>query len=59
MLKEAYEQVEDGWLSGEDFLDFVFTNPVRFRGEANRGFFRNTVVENAMAELLVSSQDED
>jgi len=52
VLKEAYEQVDDGLLSGEDFRNFVFTNPVRFWGEGNPGFFHNTVVEDAAAKLL-------
>lgn len=52
VLEEAYEQVEDGRISAGDFRDFVFTNPIRFWGEANREFFRGTAVENAAAKLL-------
>ncbi len=36
----------------DDFLDFVFANPVRFWGESNPAFFEGTIIEEeAAAEL--------
>ncbi|HXG19891.1 MAG TPA: amidohydrolase family protein [Methylomirabilota bacterium] len=52
VVPEAYELVEDGLISEEGFRDFMFTNPVRFWGEANPDFFRGTVVEKEAAALL-------
>lgn len=54
VLPEAYELVEHGLLSAEDFRDFTFANAVRFWGETNPGFFRGTVLERAAAEVLSS-----
>jgi predicted TIM-barrel fold metal-dependent hydrolase len=52
VVPEAYELVEDGLISSDDFRDFVFGNPVRFWGEGNPGFFKGTVVERAAAAFL-------
>ncbi len=52
VLPEAYELFEDGLIDADDFRDFVFTNPVRFHGEANPDFFRGTVIERQAAALL-------
>jgi predicted TIM-barrel fold metal-dependent hydrolase len=52
VVPEAYELVEHGLISGDDFRDFVFANAVRFWGEVNPGFFAGTVVEKEAAELL-------
>ncbi len=54
VVPEAYELVEDGLISTDDFRDFTFANPVRFWGEANPNFFKDTVVEQAAAALLAS-----
>ncbi len=54
VLPEAYELVEKGLMNGDDFRDFVFTNPVRFWGEANPDFFRGTAVEAEAAALLAT-----
>ena len=43
---EAWEMVEQGCISEEDFRDFVFTNPVRAKAEVNPEFFKGTVVED-------------
>jgi predicted TIM-barrel fold metal-dependent hydrolase len=58
VVPEAYELVEDGVISAEDFRDFVFTNPVRFWGEANPNFFKGTAVEAAAAEILAADHRE-
>lgn len=55
VLPEAYELVEDGLLTGEDFGEFLFGNPVRFFGEANPGFFKGTAVEKEAEALLASA----
>src|SRR5207249_589336 len=45
VVPEAYELVEHGLLTDDDFRDFMFANAVRFWGEVNPDFFRGTVVE--------------
>jgi predicted TIM-barrel fold metal-dependent hydrolase len=55
VVPEAYELVEHGLLTDDDFRDFTFANAVRFWGEVNPDFFKGTVVEKPAAELLASS----
>jgi predicted TIM-barrel fold metal-dependent hydrolase len=57
VVPEAYELVEDGLISEEDFRDFMFTNPVRFWGEANPDFFKGTVIEKEAAALLAKNAE--
>jgi hypothetical protein len=57
VLPEAYELVEDGLMSEDDFRDFLFTNPVRFWGEANPNFFNGAVVEREAAACLARGSD--
>src|SRR5229473_2303587 len=52
VLPEAYELVDDGLITEEDFRDFVFGNPARFWGGTNPDFFKGTVVEKQVAKLL-------
>ena len=52
VLPEAYELVEKGLMSGDDFRDFVFTNPIHFWGETNPDFFKGTAVEKEAAAVL-------
>jgi hypothetical protein len=52
VVPEAYELVEHGLMTDDDFRDFMFTNAVRFWGEVNPDFFKGTVVDNAAAEVL-------
>ncbi len=54
VVPEAYELVEEKLIDEDDFRDFMFTNPVRFWGEANRNFFKGTIVEKEAAALLNS-----
>ena len=49
---EAYELVEDGLITEDDFRDFAFTNPVRAKTDLNPDFFRGTRVEDDVARLL-------
>ena len=59
VVPEAYELVEDGLITEEDFRDFMFTNPVRFWGEANPNFFKGTAVEKEAAAILAAKSQED
>jgi hypothetical protein len=52
VVPEAYELVEHGLLTDDDFRDFMFANAVRFWGEVNPDFFKGTVVEKQAAEVL-------
>jgi Amidohydrolase len=52
VVPEAYELVEHGLLTEDDFREFMFANAVRFWGEVNPDFFKGTVVEKQAADLL-------
>jgi predicted TIM-barrel fold metal-dependent hydrolase len=52
VVPEAYELVEHGLITTDDFRDFMFANAVRFWGEVNPDFFKGTVVEKQAAEVL-------
>ena len=45
ILEEAFELVEHGVLSPEEFRDFTFTNAVELHCGMNPDFFKGTVVE--------------
>jgi hypothetical protein len=49
---EAWELVEHGAITEDDFRDFVFTNPVRAKVEVNPDFFKGTVVADAVDGLM-------
>jgi predicted TIM-barrel fold metal-dependent hydrolase len=51
-LPEAYELVEEGHITEEDFSDFVFANSVRLWGTQNPNFFDGTVVAREAAAVL-------
>jgi len=51
-LPEAYEMVEDGLLSAENFRDFTFANAVRLWGGQNPKFFEGTRVAKEAAAIL-------
>ena len=55
VLEEAYELVEDGLITAEDFREFVFTNPLHFWADGNRDFFKGTVLESEAADALANS----
>jgi hypothetical protein len=55
-LAEAYELVEDGFLSDDNFRDFTFTNVVRLWGTQNPRFFEGTVVAKEAAAVLKATQ---
>ena len=52
VLPEAYELVEHGFLTHDDFRDFTFGNAVRLWGAGNPRFFEGTSVAKAAADLL-------
>ena len=52
VLEEAYELVERGLLSDEDFRDFVFANPVKLWIGSNPDFFAGTAVEDSVPKAL-------
>ena len=51
VLPEAYELVEDGHLTDENFHDFVFANAARLWTSGNPDFFAGTSVEGAVTKL--------
>ena len=54
VTEEAYEMVEHGMISEDDFRDFVFGNPARLWTALNRDFFKGTPVEGEVAGLAHS-----
>lgn len=55
VLVEAYEGVENGLITEEDFSDFVFANPVHFWAGINPHFFKGTIVETQVGKLLAET----
>ncbi len=51
-VPEAYELVEDGLITPEDFCDFAFANAVRLWGTQNPRFFAGTRVAEQAAAVL-------
>ena len=47
VVEEAYEMVEDGLMTADDFRDFTFANPLRFFTDLNPTFFDGTTIEAA------------
>jgi predicted TIM-barrel fold metal-dependent hydrolase len=45
VVPEAYEMVEDGVMSAEDFRDFMFGNPVRLLTQLDPDFFKGTSID--------------
>ena len=56
VLGEAYEGVEDGVLSQDDFRDFVFANPVRLWTSMNPDFFAGTAIESQVHACVTQDQ---
>jgi hypothetical protein len=55
-LPEAYELVEDGHITADDFRDFTFANAVRLWGMQNPKFFEGTRVAKQAAAVLAAAQ---
>ena len=56
VVAEAYELVEKGLLTAEDFREFVFVNPVTLWTGMNPAFFKGTAVEKEVDNLSLSSR---
>jgi len=54
VTEEAYELVEHGVITEEDFRDFVFTNPTTLWTGMNPDFFKGTVVERQVNQFLAA-----
>jgi predicted TIM-barrel fold metal-dependent hydrolase len=52
VIPEAFELVEKGFVTAEDFREFTFTNAARLHTRNNPDFFKGTVVEQAVADEL-------
>jgi hypothetical protein len=52
VTEEAYELVEEGKITDEDFRDFVFVNPTKLWTDMNPNFFKGTRVEPAITTFL-------
>jgi hypothetical protein len=55
-LSEAYELVEDGFVTEDNFRDFTFTNAVKLWSTQNPDFFKGTRVEKEAAAVLKAAQ---
>ena len=51
-VEEAWEMVEHGKLTEDNFKDFTFTNPLRLHAGANPKFFEGTICEAAAAKAI-------
>jgi hypothetical protein len=49
VIPEAFEMVEKGFVTEQDFREFTFTNAARLHTGNNPDFFKGTVVEQAVA----------
>ena len=52
VIPEAFEMVEKGFVTAQDFREFTFTNAAQLHTRNNPGFFKGTVVEQAVANEL-------
>jgi predicted TIM-barrel fold metal-dependent hydrolase len=52
VIPEAFENVEKGFMTEQDFREFTFTNAARLHTRNNPDFFKGTVVERAVADEL-------
>ncbi len=59
VLSEAYESVEDGVITEDNFRDFVFANPARLFTALNPDFFKGTAVESQVKTALAENGGDD
>jgi predicted TIM-barrel fold metal-dependent hydrolase len=52
VIPEAFEMVEKGYVTEQDFREFTFTNAARLHTRNNPDFFKGTVIEQAVADEL-------
>jgi hypothetical protein len=57
VIPEAFEMVEKGFVTEQDFREFTFTNAARLHTGNNPGFFKGTVIEQAVANELGLKKD--
>ena len=55
-LPEAYELVDDGHITADNFRDFTFANAVRLWGAQNPKFFEGTRLAKEAAVVLAAAQ---
>lgn len=53
VLEEAYELVEHGLITEDNFREFAFTNAASLHTALNPEFFKGTVVEDAVAQMVL------
>jgi len=56
VVAEAYELVEEGLITEENFREFVFVNPVTLWTKMNPDFFKGTVIEKDVEKLLAEGE---
>ena len=56
VVVEAWELVEDGLITEEDFREFTFANPVELHAGTNPDFFAGTRVEAAVSRFLAAGR---
>jgi len=52
VIPEAFEMVEKRFVTEQDFREFTFTNAAMLHTRNNPGFFKGTVVGQAVADEL-------
>jgi hypothetical protein len=57
VIPEAFEMVERGFVTEQDFREFTFANAARLHTRNNPKFFKGTVVERAVADELGLNAD--
>lgn len=55
VMVEAYEMVEDEFITDDDFKAFSLANAVRLHGGMNPDFFKGTAVEAEAENILAES----
>lgn len=56
-VEEAFEMVEHGLITEDNFRDFTFSNPLRLHAGMNPKFFEGTVIEKAAADAIANGLD--
>lgn len=59
VVEEAWELVEHGLISEQNFREFTFTNAVQCYGGMDKDFFKGTIIEDAAATELPLAQARD
>ena len=52
VIPEVFENIEKGLMTEQDFREFTFSNAARLHTRNNPDFFKDTVVEQAVADEL-------